>query len=192
MSGLTVDTPRGPFTLARSCNGCTLCCRVMAAVTLDKPMGVLCQHCVVGKGCGIHTTRPAECRDYHCGWLIDASLGEEWQPERSHIIITYDLDGRRLNANADPLHPDAWLNEPHYSQLRQWAARSLPLGGQVLAHVGHHSFAILPDRHVDLGLMAPTDYVYFERLADGWNARKVSEEEARAIAASDAAKTESR
>jgi hypothetical protein len=178
-SGATVQTPRGPFALARSCSGCTLCCRVLEATTLDKPMGVLCRHCVVGAGCGVHATRVDECRNYHCGWLIDGTLGEEWRPELAHLIITYDLEGRRLNVNADPDHADAWRREPYYSQLKCWAAAALERNGQVVAYVGHHVFAILPDRHVDLGILTADDYLYFEHLADGsWDARKVNEQEA--------------
>jgi hypothetical protein len=181
MAGPTVDTPRGPFTLARSCDGCTLCCRVMEATTLGKPMGVMCGHCTVGSGCGIHEVRPAECRNYHCGWLIDASLGEEWRPELAHIIITYDLDGRRLNANADPDYPDAWRCEPYHSQLRRWATDALSRNGHVMAHVGHHSFVILPDRDIDLGILGRDDFVFIERVGEGWDARRLSSDEAAAM-----------
>lgn len=184
MSGLTVDTPNGTFTLARQCDGCTLCCRVLEATTLDKPMGVLCRHCVVGKGCGIHETRGDECRNYHCGWLIDGSLGPEWHPETSHIVITYDLDGRRLNAHADPLYPDAWLNEPYYTQLKNWAAMALPRNGQVVAYVEKDASVFLPDRHVELGVMGAEDYIFIEHLANGeWDARKVGAGEAEALKA---------
>jgi hypothetical protein len=184
--GPTVQTPQGPVTLARTCDGCTLCCRVLEATTLGKPMGVLCRHCVVGTGCSIHATRPDECRNYHCGWLLDATLGEEWRPERAHIIITYDLDGRRLNVNADPEHPDAWRTEPYYSQLKSWAAAALPRKGQVVAYVGRHTFVILPDRHVDLGVFTDDDYIYIEQLQPAeWNARKLNQEEADAISRSD-------
>jgi hypothetical protein len=163
----------------RSCDGCTLCCRVLEAVTLDKPMGVLCKHCVVGTGCGVHATRVDECRNYHCGWLLDGSLGEEWRPETAHIIITYDLEGRRLNANADPDFPDAWRQEPYYSQLKGWAAIALERNAQVVAYVGRHTFVILPDRHVDLGIFTDDDYIFIEHIADGsWDARKVNEEQA--------------
>lgn len=182
MSGITVDTPNGPFTLARHCNGCTLCCRVLEATTLDKPMGVLCRHCVVGTGCGIHETRPPECRNYHCGWLIDASLGPEWHPETAHLVITYDLDGRRLNAHADPLFPNAWRTEPYFSQLKSWAVMALPRNGQVVAYVDRHTFVILPDRAVDLGVMDDESFIYIEHVApDAWNARRLNREEAAAV-----------
>ncbi|HEY2070909.1 MAG TPA: hypothetical protein VGG48_15245 [Rhizomicrobium sp.] len=181
MPGPTVQTPNGPFTLARNCDGCTLCCRVLEATTLDKPMGVLCDKCIVGTGCGIHETRPEECRHYHCGWLIDAGLGPEWQPEFAHIIITYDLNGMRLNANADPLYPDAWRKEPYYSLLKHWASIALARNGQVWGHVGHHSYAFLPQGEVDMGVMGDDDYAYFEAVPDGWTVRKVSGAEAETI-----------
>lgn len=178
-TGFTVQTSDGPVTLARLCDGCTLCCRVLEATTLNKPMGVLCQHCIVGQGCGIRETRGRECRDYHCGWLLDGSLGPEWHPETAHIVITYDLEGRRLNAHADPLHPDAWLKEPYYTQLKNWAAMALPRNGQVVAYLGKNASVFLPDRHVELGFMGLEDYIFIEHLPDGgWDARKVSEMEA--------------
>lgn len=183
--GSITHTPHGPVRLARICDGCTLCCRVLEATTLDKPMGVLCKHCIVGVGCGVHETRVDECRNYHCGWLLDAALGEEWRPEIAHIVITYDLEGRRLNANADPEYPDAWRAEPYYSQLKNWAADALPRNGQVVAYVGRHTFAILPDRDVDLGEMTGDDFIHFSRADDqSWNARKVGLAEAESIVAS--------
>jgi hypothetical protein len=182
--GATVQTPRGPFTLARNCDGCTLCCKVLAAEPLGKPMNQWCVHCVPGRGCGIHATRPPVCRNYSCGWLIDGALGEEWRPETAHIIITYDLDGRRLNANADEDHPDAWRCEPYYSQLKDWAAQAMPRNGQVVAYVGNHVFVILPHGHADLGVLGPEEFIFFELLADGtWDARKVDEKEAEALRA---------
>ncbi|HWA92349.1 MAG TPA: hypothetical protein VG889_20090 [Rhizomicrobium sp.] len=183
MTGPTVTTPRGPFTLARGCDGCTLCCKVLAAEPLGKPMNRWCVHCVPGAGCGIHATRPPVCRNYQCGWTIDAALGEEWRPTTAHIVITYDLDGRRLNANADEDFPDAWQREPYYSQLKAWAASAMPRGGQVMAYVGNRAFAILPDRHVELGILAPEDLVYFEVVDGRWNARKVDAVEAERIRA---------
>jgi hypothetical protein len=156
------------FTPARSCDGCTLCCRVLEATSLNKPMGVLCTHCIPGTGCGIHATRGEECRAYVCGWLIDGSLGPEWHPETAHLVMTFDMGGHRLNVHADP--------------LKTWASNALPRGGQVIAYLEHETFVILPNRHVALGLMGPRDQLYIERLPEGgWNARKVSNEEADAI-----------
>jgi len=174
---LTVDTPNGPFTLARHCDGCTLCCKVMRVdEPLHKPMNVWCRHCVQGQGCGIHETRPQVCRNFHCMWLMDASFGPEWQPERCHMVLWLDLDGRRLNANVDEDHPGAWLQEPYHSQLKALASFALDRNGQVVVFVGPDTFVILPDRHVALGPLGPDEYIFIERLGKGgFDARKVDE-----------------
>jgi len=183
--GLTVDTPNGPFTLARTCDGCTLCCKVMQVdPPIDKPMNVWCRHCEPGKGCGIHTTRPDVCRSFHCVWLMDGRLGEEWQPERCHMVLWLDLEGRRFNVNVDEDHPDAWLSTLYNTQLRNLAAWSLPQGGQVVVYVGGLTFVILPDRHVELGVIESDEYIFIEHLPDGgWDARKVGEAEATVLRA---------
>ncbi|HUJ45812.1 MAG TPA: hypothetical protein VLV55_01670 [Rhizomicrobium sp.] len=183
--GMTVDTPNGPFTLARSCDGCTLCCKVMRVdAPIDKPMNEWCRHCVPAQGCSIHETRPQVCRSFHCLWLIDGTLDENWQPERCHMVLWLDLEGRRLNANVDEDHPDAWRKEPNYTQLKNIAAWGMPQGGQVVVHVGQETFVILPDRHVALGRIAADEYIFFENLGEGrWDARKVSEIEAATLRA---------
>jgi hypothetical protein len=181
--GLTVDTPNGPFTLARGCDGCTLCCKVMQVdPPIDKPMNQWCIHCVPGTGCGIHETRPSVCRQFHCVWLMDGTLGEEWQPERCHMVLWLDLEGRRFNANVDEDHPEAWRVEPYYSQLKSLAAYSLPRGGQVVVYVGRQVFVMLPDRHAELGVVESDENIFIENLGNGrWNSRKVTDEEAQEL-----------
>jgi hypothetical protein len=182
---ITVDTPRGPFTLARTCDGCTLCCKVMRVdEPLNKPMNQWCVHCVQGKGCGIHETRPPVCRNFHCVWLTDANFGPEWHPQLSHMVLWLDLEGRRLNANVDEDHPDAWLAEPYYSQFKTLASMALYRGGQIVVYVGEATFVILPNRHVALGPLRSDEYIFIEAQAEGgWDARKVDETEAAALRA---------
>jgi len=182
---LTVDTPNGPFTLARNCDGCTLCCKVMQVdAPIDKPMNQWCVHCIPGTGCGIHATRPPVCRSFHCVWLMDAGFGEEWRPELCHMVLWLDLEGRRLNINVDEDFPEAWLAEPYRSQLKALAAAALPRQGQVVVYVGSDVFVILPGQHVALGPLAPDEYIFIEHLPDGrWDARKVDEIEAQALRA---------
>ncbi len=71
----------------RSCGDCTLCCTVMA---IDKPeiqkeAGVTCRHCI--SGCTIYDSRPALCRDYHCGWRQLGVLDDSWRPDRSGVFV---------------------------------------------------------------------------------------------------------
>jgi hypothetical protein len=183
--GLTIDTPNGPLTLARGCDGCTLCCKVMRVdAPLFKPMNQWCMHCVPGKGCGIHETRPPVCRHFHCVWLTDAQFGPEWEPERCHMVLWIDLEGRRLNANVDEDHPQAWLAEPYYSQLKSLASVALYRGGQIVVYVGEDTFVILPNRHVALGALKSDEYIFIDRVPQGgWDARKVDQAEADALRA---------
>jgi len=72
----------------RGCGDCTVCCTAMA---IDKPdiqkdAGVTCRYCT-GKGCAIYETRPALCRDYHCGWRQLSVLDDSWRPDRSQVFV---------------------------------------------------------------------------------------------------------
>lgn len=176
---LVIDTPRGPFMLARSCNGCTLCCKVMIAEEpINKPAGVWCEHCTPGKGCGIHLKRPPVCSEFYCVWLMDPTLGEEWHPETCHMVLSLDLDGMRFNAHCDQDFPDAWRAEPYYSQMKAKAAYALPLRGQVVAYSRRNVIVMLPDRHVELGILTDGEYIFIEDLGEGaWDARKVNDAE---------------
>ncbi len=75
----------------KTCGACSVCCQELT-FEIDgalKPAGVMCRHCNAPNGCGIHTTRPQICRSYFCGWHYLPSLGEEWRPEKSEILISF-------------------------------------------------------------------------------------------------------
>jgi hypothetical protein len=139
--------------VGRSCGSCTLCCKVLKILELNKPQGAWCQHCKPGAGCKIYTERPLECRTFHCGYQTQAELGEEWKPDRSKIVLVVEPEANRITAHVDPQRPDAWTREPFHTQLRQWAAAAAPHRGQVIATVGRRAFMIFPDRDTDLGLV---------------------------------------
>jgi hypothetical protein len=161
------QSPADPTVPGRSCGACTLCCKVMGIVALGKPMGVWCRHCSES-GCTIYGERPRDCRVFYCAWLATAALGEEWRPDRSKLVLAYELGGARIAAYVDPDHPDAWRREPFYSALKQWARAPAPVR-QVVACLGRHTVAILPDRDVDLGIVGPEELIVTleRRSADG-------------------------
>ena len=140
----------------RSCNGCTLCCKVMSVYELEKSPGEWCLHCRVGVGCSIYDNRPTECRQFLCGYLALSDLSEEWKPSRSKIIITTDVIRNDITFHVDPSCPDAWRREPFYSYMKQRAERVASQRGRVLVIVGWRSIVIVPDRDVDLGTSATT------------------------------------
>jgi hypothetical protein len=143
----------------RSCGSCTLCCKVMGIEELSKPIGQWCQHCSPGTGCKIHESRPNECREFYCAYLVAPHLGEEWKPDRSKMVLMIDQDGLRMVAHVDSQRPSVWKSEPYYSQLKQWSKNALPRGGQVLANVDRHMYLILPNEDIDLGVLGEDDVV---------------------------------
>ena len=86
----------------RSCENCTLCCKVLGIPALDKPRNKVCGHCDWGKGCQIYTRRPGACRDFDCSYLLSPSLGEEWKPTTSHLVLGYMADADVVLIYTDP------------------------------------------------------------------------------------------
>ncbi len=79
----------------RVCGACTVCCRELTIddPALRKPAAVTCPHCVVAQGCARHASRPATCRDWHCGWRRLAWLAEDLRPDRSGLLVLIDVSG---------------------------------------------------------------------------------------------------
>ncbi|GBU19301.1 MULTISPECIES: hypothetical protein [Methylobacterium] len=141
----------------RECGTCTLCCKIYDVPAVESLAGQWCRHAKVGKGCGIHATRPDHCRAFHCLWMTEAWLGPEWKPERAKMVLGIDPGSRNLSVQVDPGQPNVWRREPFLSQLRRWAAASIPQGRHVLVHVNRTTTVVLPDRDVPLGTFAPGD-----------------------------------
>ena len=106
----------------RSCKGCTLCCKLLGIAELEKPRATWCRHCDVKAGCRIHGAHPAECKEFYCGYLTNPALDEHWAPIKSKIVLAYDEQhAPRLSVHVDPARPNAWREEPYYSQIKRWA-----------------------------------------------------------------------
>jgi chemotaxis signal transduction protein len=54
---------------------------------------------------------------------------------------------------------EAWRQEPHYTDLKAWAAGMAEQRGQVVVKIGRRAVVILPDRHVDLGIMSDDEVI---------------------------------
>ena len=144
----------------RSCKGCTLCCKLLAIDALEKPRAIWCSHCDAKAGCRIHGAHPGECKDFYCGYLTNAALDERWQPTRSKIVLAYDEQlAPRLSVHVDPSRPDAWREEPYYSQIKRWAVAAAASRGQVIVWQGRRTIAVLPDRDQQLGEVRPDQFI---------------------------------
>jgi hypothetical protein len=144
----------------RSCKGCTLCCKVLAIAELEKPRATWCRHCDVKAGCKIHGAHPTECKDFYCGYLTNAALDERWAPTKSKFVLAYDeLQAPRLSVHVDPGRPNAWREEPYYSQIKRWAVAAAASRAQVIVWQGRTTIAVLPDRDKDLGEVRPDQFI---------------------------------
>ena len=140
----------------RSCGTCSLCCNLLFVADLDKPENVWCQHATPrGCGCGIYATRPAGCAAFLCNWLTDPSLGDEWKPNRSNIIVSPSLGGRGLRISVDPDTPGVWRNEPFYARIKQWS-QATPAGtGYVAVFAGAQCFVVFPEEDLEVSSIKP-------------------------------------
>jgi hypothetical protein len=98
-------------------------------------------------------------------WLSNASLPEEWKPERSKIMIVMDRSRNHLLAIVDPAYPNAWKREPFHSWLRKNAANGLPHSGAVMVKVNGQVTLVLPDHDVFFGVIAADERIMLARVA---------------------------
>jgi hypothetical protein len=149
----------------RACRTCTLCCKVVSIPELAKAAGEWCAHCQPGKGCGIHTRRPFVCRGAYCEWMISKGLGPEWKPEKAKLVLFKTNGGRRLTAHVDPGYPSAWRRSPYYETLKRWAREAVERTDMHLIDVmvGEQATVILPDRDVDVGIVAADEVVRLDK-----------------------------
>lgn len=139
----------------RSCDGCTLCCKLVAVEPLNKPRDKWCTHCDIGKGCRIYETRPEPCRIFRCGYLLTDQMAEHWRPARARMVVLYDGNANRVFVFTDPARPGVWRSEPYRADINEWAKTAAANGGQVLVMAGPNTIALLPDREIDLGVVGP-------------------------------------
>lgn len=136
----------------RGCGSCTLCCKLLEVQTLNKPLGKWCEQCAISTGCRAYELRPAECRDFLCGFLTLHELDEGWRPSTARLLIGFeDVSHRTIFVHVDPTRSDAWTRAPYYAKLKEWSRRAVAGRGQVIVKIGVRAIVVLPDRDVDLG-----------------------------------------
>ena len=141
--------------IQKQCGTCSLCCKTMVIAELKKPKDSWCPNFVRGHGCAIYAERPKSCRDFTCYWLLDPAMGPEWKPDKCKMVLDARTDW--LVVHVDPAVSRPWEQEPYFSYLTEMAARNIARGASVLVMERGHTIIILPDRGVDLGVVAPED-----------------------------------
>src|SRR5690242_11729463 len=137
----------------RNCDGCTLCCKVLAIEELNKPQGTWCVHCERTSGCRIYQDRPDPCRNFRCLFLLAPQMPEAWRPKNAHFVIVTESTGRLVAVHCDPQWPRAWRDEPYYSYFKRWSAELMERAAVIAIYVGKRVTAVLPDRDIDLGVI---------------------------------------
>jgi hypothetical protein len=128
----------------RGCAGCTLCCSLLGVAELDKPPLVACTHCTVADGCRIYSQRPTECRQFHCGYLLHPALDKRWHPSRARLIVAFDEYPYAVAVHVDPASPDAWRQEPYFSQIQRWSWAAARARRQVVIWQGQRKIIMPP------------------------------------------------
>lgn len=141
----------------RSCNGCTMCCKLPRIPEIEKPRAVLCTNCTVGVGCKIYDRRPDACREFFCGYMLNATLGEEWRPSSCKMLVTYEAEAERVVIHVDSTRRDAWRKEPFLSHIKTWAKQAPR--GHVLIWQGSNVIVVFADREVDMGRVREDQYI---------------------------------
>lgn len=97
------------------CGSCTACCRVFDIPQVQKPAGVWCQHCDIGKGCKIYEARPQPCVEFECLWLLSQKredpnehLPASLRPDRCKVVFAPSTDENVMAALTMPGTPMAW------------------------------------------------------------------------------------
>jgi hypothetical protein len=84
-----------------NCGDCTLCCDLFPVKWLDKPANTKCKHC--DKGCKIHDTKPAECRDFDCMYIQVENIPISLRPDNCKVIFE-KLDDQTIHGTLDSKH----------------------------------------------------------------------------------------
>ena len=158
----------------RTCGDCTLCCKLMKIVELDKKEGLWCGHCRPGVGCAAYATRPSECRSFTCGWLTNPDLDDAWKPNRARMVVTLEDEGRMVAVHVDPSQPRAWMQPPFYAKLKHWARLAEASDRLVMVRIGSRALVVFPDRDVDIGAMQNGDRIVTERRGALREARRAA------------------
>lgn len=129
----------------RTCGECSVCCVVLNVDTKEfqKFPGVACGHLCEGGGCSIHATRYPICHVYHCGWRYLGSLGADWRPDKSGVLIDFQTDDlpahypKRPGIRLTLVDKTKALQPSFYDLVARLIAQGVPVVLAVVGPPGH-------------------------------------------------------
>lgn len=85
-----------PVVAKKECGTCTKCCEGWLQANIrghEMYPGKPCFFIEIGKGCKDYENRPQEpCKDFLCSWMKIDEMPEEFKPENSGVIMSYNLN----------------------------------------------------------------------------------------------------
>lgn len=138
-------------TTQKTCGTCSICCKIVAVAELNKPAHQWCVHNVPRKGCGIWGKHPDACKVWQCGWILMPHLDERWKPEKCGFIIRTRFQIQQLVIDVEPSKPNAWRQEPFFSEIHRWARNAPATGQQIVVCIGRRQIVIFPEEDIDVG-----------------------------------------
>lgn len=149
----------------RSCNECTLCCKLLPVREINKPANKRCVHQRSIKGCSIyHSDKfPRSCALWSCVWLSDPHAKGLARPDRSHYVIDPSPDFIEIDLrDGTPMHRisvmQVWLDPKHPDAHRDPALRAYLLHraehyGQmaIIRYNSRDAFTLIPPNMSDTG-----------------------------------------
>lgn len=116
----------------RECGSCVACCKANSVPELEKPADVWCKHCLVGKGCGIYSSRPESCRIFDCTWLR-GEMPIELTPRATHCVFWTPKGNPAIHVAVDRHHPDIFTE---HRRLHAWMDYLLARGTGFIVFIG--------------------------------------------------------
>lgn len=101
----------------RTCGSCTLCCKIVSVVDLQKPAMTWCQHCNIGRGCRIYEQKPASCVSFDCMWLVNEWIPDSLRPDRCKIVFEGLYGTKVVLALLNKGNDEAYRQEPAWSLI---------------------------------------------------------------------------
>ena len=133
---------------SRACDGCSLCCTLLAIPELQKAMYVRCRHAVDRQGCGIYERRPAVCRAFDCLWLQEPGVPDYWRPDQSGMVLAGDPSGTLVSVLTEEGHEDAWRQPPYHRDLKMWSAKGI---ARIQVLTRKHGWIVFPEEDLFIG-----------------------------------------
>jgi hypothetical protein len=149
--------------MARQCGDCSLCCKILGIPELEKPRNEWCPHVILKRGCQIYDKRPASCQNFHCLWLLDERLGDEWKPNKSKMVVTAETNFH-IVIYVDKSVKQPWLQEPYITTLREMSAKGIAAGGMVTVVENGETIVVLPDQNVRVEKKHSDDRIVMKKV----------------------------